>query len=135
MNILELIKKRRSIRNYTNQQIKKTDLQEIIECGMYAPTAHNQQAREFLVTQDKEQLLRLSEHLRFGKMLPNANAAILTCFDTTKFTGVTGADFIQQDMGACTQNILLAAHEKGIGSVRIGIYPTNNPEYFLNDHF
>ena len=102
---------------------------------MYAPSAHNQQAREFVVTQNKEHLLRLSEHLKFGKMLPNANAALLTCFDTTRYTGVTGADFIQQDMGACTQNILLAAHEKGIGSVRIGIYPTNNPNHFINDYF
>ncbi|MDR2540858.1 MAG: nitroreductase family protein [Candidatus Peribacteria bacterium] len=129
MNTLETIKTRRSIRAYTDQEIQKADLQEIITSGMYAPSAHNQQAREFLVIQNKDQQSRLGEHLKFGKMLPQANAIIVSCFDKNK---LTDAPFIQQDMGACTQNILLSAQEKGIGAVRIGIYPVNNPDNFLN---
>ncbi|MDR2189900.1 MAG: nitroreductase family protein [Candidatus Peribacteria bacterium] len=98
---------------------------------MYAPSAHNQQPREFLVIQNKDHLLRLSQHLKFGKMLAQANAAIITCFNKTI---ITDPAFIQQDMSACTQNILLAAHEKGVGAVRIGVYPLNNPGHFLNTY-
>jgi nitroreductase len=59
MQIIDVIKSRRSIRSYTDQAISKADLQEIIECGMYAPSAHNQQAWEFFVVQDKEKQAHL----------------------------------------------------------------------------
>ncbi|MDR2415770.1 MAG: nitroreductase family protein [Candidatus Peribacteria bacterium] len=98
---------------------------------MYAPSAHNQQPREFLILQNKDHLLRLGQHLKFGKMLPQANAAIITCFNKKI---ITDPAFIQQDMSACTQNMLLAAHEKGIGAVWIGIYPLNNPGHYLNTY-
>jgi nitroreductase len=98
---------------------------------MYAPSAHNQQSREFLVLQNKDQLLWLGQHLKFGKMLPQADAAIITCFNKKI---VTAPAFIQQDMSACNQNILLAAHEKGIGAVWIGIYPLNNPGHYLSTY-
>jgi nitroreductase len=98
---------------------------------MHAPSAHNQQPREFLVLQNKDQLLRLGQHLKFGKMLPQADTAIITCFNKKI---ITDPAFIQQDMSACSQNILLAANEKGIGSVWIGIYPLNNPGQYLNTY-
>lgn len=39
MNILSVIKQRRSIRRYTSQQISREDLETIIEAGLYAPNA------------------------------------------------------------------------------------------------
>jgi len=41
---LEVIKKRRSIRAFTAEQIKDEDLQAVLEAGVYAPSAANQQA-------------------------------------------------------------------------------------------
>ncbi|MDR0608156.1 MAG: nitroreductase family protein [Candidatus Peribacteria bacterium] len=131
MNTLEVIKTRRSVRNYTHQVIKKADLQEIVESGMYAPSAHNQQPREFLILQDKEQLLRLSKHLIYGKMLAQANVVIIPCFHLTE---LKAPHFVTQDMGACVENILLAAHAKGIGAVWIGVYPEENTNHFLNEY-
>ena len=39
MELLELMKYRRSIRKYQDRQIPKTDLEKIIEAGTYAPNA------------------------------------------------------------------------------------------------
>lgn len=39
MELLELMKHRRSIRKYQNRQIPKADLETIIEAGTYAPNA------------------------------------------------------------------------------------------------
>jgi nitroreductase len=98
---------------------------------MYAPSAHNQQPWEFRILQNREQQARLGANLEYGKMIPNANAVILSGFTTSK---LKAPDFVQQDMGACVQNMLLTAHEKGIGAVRIGIYPTGNKEKTLNTY-
>ncbi|MDR3168219.1 MAG: nitroreductase family protein [Candidatus Peribacteria bacterium] len=131
MHTIEAIKTRRSIRAYTSQEIKKADLQEIVEAGMYAPSAYNQQPWEFLILQDKESLLRLSKHLTYGKMLAQANAAIVSCFTPAR---LKVSHLVPQDMGACVENMLLAAHEKGIGTVWIGIYPEANTDYAINEY-
>ncbi|GHW02252.1 NADH dehydrogenase [candidate division SR1 bacterium] len=130
MNTLECIKTRRSIRDYIDKKIEKSDLAEIVESGMYAPSAHNQQPREFYIITDKEKLNALSENLEFGKMLTTSGGVVLVCFDKNKYTDM---DFIQSDLGACTQNMLLTAHEKGIGSVWIGVYPLNNRDHKINE--
>jgi nitroreductase len=67
----------------------------------------------------------------FGKMIPRAKALIIPCFNTEI---LKDPEFIQQDMGACVQNILLAAHAKGIGSVRVGIYGKENQDKSLNSY-
>jgi nitroreductase len=131
MLTIETIKTRRSIRNYTSQEIKKADIQEIVEAGMYAPSAHNQQPWEFLILQDKAPLLRLSNYLTYGKMLAQANAVIVSCFNSAK---LKAPGFVSQDMGACVENMLLAAHEKGIGAVWIGIYPEENTKHTINEY-
>ena len=45
MNMLELIKKRRSIRKYEAKQISNDDLEKIVEAGLYAPNAGHSRRR------------------------------------------------------------------------------------------
>lgn len=53
MNILELIKKRRTIRKYRTKRIPKTDLHKIIEAARWAPSAHNCQSWKFILVESK----------------------------------------------------------------------------------
>ncbi len=53
MDLLELIKYRRSIRRYTDQQVPEADLQKILEAGAYAPNAGGGQRSRFVACQDK----------------------------------------------------------------------------------
>lgn len=52
--IMELIKERRSIRKYQNKQISNTDLQKIIEAGIYAPNAGGGQRSMVVAVHNKE---------------------------------------------------------------------------------
>ena len=54
MNMLELIKKRRSIRKYQAKQISNDDLEKIIEAGLYAPNAGGRQGSYIVAIHDPE---------------------------------------------------------------------------------
>lgn len=58
----QLIRGRRSIRNYKDRPVDRGLLTEIIELARYAPTAKNSQLLEWLVIDDKEVLNQLAEH-------------------------------------------------------------------------
>lgn len=59
--VLKTLKGRRSIRAYLPDQIPNEDLQAILEAGIYAPTAHNDQPWHFTVIQNKEKLQYISD--------------------------------------------------------------------------
>jgi nitroreductase len=54
MDLLDLMKNRRSIRKYQDKQISKEDLEKIIEAGLYAPNAGGGQRGIAIACQNKE---------------------------------------------------------------------------------
>lgn len=124
MDTLTTIKTRRSIRNYWDGALDVDLISDIVSYWLYAPSAHNQQARKFYVISKKEDRIFLSEIMEYGKMLLNAWGCVLVCFDC-EF--IRSMEFIQQDMWASIQNILLAAHEKWVWTVRLWLYPHEEP--------
>lgn len=120
MSTYKVILNRRSIRKFKDEKISKEDQEKIVRAGMYAPSARNTRAWKFVVINDKELLVQLSEIHPYGKMLSQAAFAILVCGDnkledTEEYLAINGA--------AATQNMLLAAHYMEIGSVWLGVYP------------
>ena len=59
-NVLETIKNRRSIRNYKAEQISQEELDLIIEAGIYAPTAGNEQPWHFTIVQNPDALKHIN---------------------------------------------------------------------------
>lgn len=120
MNTLEAIGTRRSIRKYTNQPVSPDLIKELLSAAMSAPSAGNQQPWQFVVIDRREILGQAPNINPNAAMCRQAAVAILICGDTSleKFPG-----FWVQDCSAATQNLLLAAHEKGLGAVWTGIYP------------
>jgi nitroreductase len=120
MNTLEAIRTRRSVRSFMAKPIPNETIEELLRAAMSAPSAGNEQPWQFLVIDDRKKLDSITGVNPNAKMCKEAQAAILVCGDTTKekYPG-----FWVQDCAAATQNILLAAHERGLGSVWTGIYP------------
>lgn len=116
----ETILTRRSIRKYTDEEISENIIKELIEAGVSAPSAGNQQPWQFVILDDQKIFDEIIEIHPNSKMLKNAKKAILVCGDLNleKYKG-----YWVLDCAAATQNILLAAHSKKIGSCWIGIYP------------
>jgi len=92
----------------------------ILKAAMFAPSARNTQAWQFVVINDHEKLKALSQIHPYGKMLKSAALAILVCGDMKKDKTLS---YLIQNCSAATQNILLAANELSIGSVWLGIQP------------
>lgn len=123
MDTFDAILTRRSVRNFKPDAVSEEDLQDLLRAGMQAPSAKNEQPWHFVVIDDRELLDAIPEFHPFSKMLLEAPLAILVCSD--RELGTRQGSFLQ-DCSAATQNILLAAHAKGLGAVWLGIFP--NPE-------
>lgn len=57
--LMELLRSRRSIREFRKQPIERTIIEQMIEGARFAPSAHNVQSTEFIVVQDKAVLSQL----------------------------------------------------------------------------
>lgn len=116
---------RRSIRRYTDQAVKKEQLEMIVKAGMAAPSATNQQPWHFIILTDREKLLEITAVHPHSTMLKGAAAAIVVCFDPL-LENIKG--FLPQDCAAATQNMLLMIEELGLGGVWLGVHPNKERE-------
>jgi len=133
MQTLEAIKTRRSVRTYSqNQKLTPEQIAEVAEYWLYAPSAHNQQARKYYIITKQEDLDFLWNLMEWWKMIPTASWVILACFDENN---IRSLEFIQQDMWASIENIRLAAHEKWYWMVRVWTYPHDEPVNEIKKHF
>ncbi len=114
--MISIINSRRSVRKFKPDQVPDGDIKEILEAAMNAPSAMNEQAWQFIVLSGKT----LNDFLAINSNTPKgAPVGILVCGNLNK----SRDDFYLQDCSAATQNILLAAHAKGLGSVWTTIFP------------
>ncbi len=114
--MISIINSRRSVRKFKSDQVSDGDVKEILEAAMNAPSAMNEQAWQFVVLREKA----LDDFLAINSNTPKgAPVGILVCGDLNK----SRDDFYIQDCSAATQNILLAVHSKGLGSVWTTIFP------------
>lgn len=120
MNTLDAIFTRRSIRKYRTDPVPQELIELMLKAAMSAPSAGNQQPWEFIVVDDSGILKKIPQIHPYVAMCAEAPLGIVICGNTQreKFPG-----FWVQDCSAATQNLLLAAHEKGLGAVWTGIHP------------
>ncbi len=110
METFNAIKGRRSIRKYKKGAvIDKKTLEEIVETGKYAPSARAEYPWQFIIITEPDRIKELTKIVgQYGKFMVNAAASIVV---TSK-----DAKYYLEDGSAATQNILLAAYAKGIGT-------------------
>ena len=120
MEEIKLILTRRSIRKYTAQIIDKETIEHILKAAMYAPSARNTQSWQFLVISERKMLNSITKVHPYSSMMTEASHAILVCGDKNLEPNEA---YCCQNCSPATQNILLAAHALGIGSVWLGVYP------------
>ena len=120
MDTLEAIRTRRSVRKYKHQSVPKELVRELLAAAMQAPSAGNQQPWHFIVVDDRKLLDQIPAIHPHARMAKGASLGILICGDPRleKHEG-----YWIQDCAAATENLLLAAHAKGLGAVWTGVYP------------
>ncbi|HOY32933.1 MAG TPA: nitroreductase family protein [Bacteroidales bacterium] len=120
MEAFENIITRRSIRKFSGEPVDEQLTDKLLRAAMYAPSARNTLAWNFVVINNRGLLDTLSEIHPYAKMLRQAPLAILVCGDKDLEKDEA---YLSINCAAATQNILLAAHSCGLGSVWLGVYP------------
>ena len=119
MEVQEALLNRRSIRKYNDQKINKEDIDKILKAAMYAPSAMNLQAWQFIVIDDKDILIETIKSIPYAEMLRQSAATILVCGDSLI---EKNESWLLQNCSAAIQNILLSSYGLGIGSCWIAIH-------------
>lgn len=109
MELINAIKRRRSIRKYNDQPIPADAIQDILDCARLAPSAINIQPWLFGCITDKNLLERLANMADHGKFIKDSAACFAVFCDRDK-------KYYLEDGCAATMNIIQAATAKGIGT-------------------
>jgi nitroreductase len=110
---------RRSIRAFKDTPVTEEQLKTLLEAAMNAPSAGDGRPWHFAVTTDRATLDALADAVDEGNaMFKQAQAAVLICLDKS-LEGFEG--FGEQDCSCAAQNLQLAAHELGLGTVWIAV--------------
>ena len=117
MDVIEAIKSRRSVREFTDEVVNDETLEEIIDAGRWAPSGLNNQAWRFIVVSDKGSKEKLSILTNYGSIIKDASVLIAVFLDRNEMYDHTKD---VQSIGACIQNMLLAIHSMGLGAVWLG---------------
>jgi nitroreductase len=115
----DAIRSRRNVRSYRERAIAPQDLDRILEAARRTPSAGNQQAWDFVVCTDPEQLAQLA---RVGPAAGHVagSAATIALVAPTSEDAQTH-DLVQFDLGQATMSGMLAAADLGIGSAHAGV--------------
>ncbi|HWQ77930.1 MAG TPA: nitroreductase family protein [Anaerovoracaceae bacterium] len=146
MNTLDCIKTRRSTRRYTDQEVPGDILKRLVEFGTLAPTADGLEPWSFVVVQGTDKVTKLSDlvkaHIAANSekypqfadhMKPVLSKTAQLFFRAPGLVliyGDTGSYWYRYDCSLAAANIILAAHEIGLGSCWVGYAEPyfNSPE-------
>lgn len=104
-SFFELLKSRRSIRQFTERKPSRTQIECLIEAASWAPSNHNRQGWKFIVFEDRQQIRILAEQTRKSLRKTMKEACRLTADQADELVHLAGA-FDQSPI------VILAMHKK-----------------------
>ena len=122
-DFLELCRRRRSIRKFTDEAVEQEKIDVILQCALMSPSGKRINPWQFYVVQDRGLLQQMAACKSFGsQMLRTATAAIVVALDAA------ATDTWQCDGAIAAQNILLAAEDLGLGACWCQVYQREQAE-------
>ncbi|MEW6184325.1 MAG: nitroreductase family protein [Thermodesulfobacteriota bacterium] len=131
-DVLEVIKERRSVRNYQDKAVPEEALNTILEGLRWSPSWANTQCWEVVVVKDPETKQKLQATLAptnpAGKAMVEAPLVLVLCGQLQKAGYYKGqvttklGDWFLYDLGIATQSLCLAAQALGLGTVVVGLF-------------
>lgn len=135
METIKCITERRSIRNFTDEQIEDSVLEKIISTASYAPSWKNTQITRYTIIKSREIIDRIAKEgvLDFVGNTKNITACkelVVLSYKNGRcgyerdgsFSTSKGDRWQMFDVGIAAQTFCLAAWDNGIGSVIMGIF-------------
>ncbi len=121
-----------SVRDFMEGRVEPDKVDLMLKAAMYAPSAKNQRAWEFIVVDDRDLIQQLSKVSPYAGPVGRAPMAIVILGNRDN---MTVPQMWEQDLGACTENLMLAATSVGVGTVWIGIAPVRERMNAISDIF
>ena len=129
--VMDNILSRKSVRSYTEQKLTDAQIETLLRAAMAAPSGSNIQPWSFVVLTDPSEYDTIFEGNFNMEKFKQAAAVFVLCADTTVTrTPRGGGEPVVQpngtwrdDLGAATENLLLAAESMGLGACWTASYP------------
>lgn len=115
--VIQNILTRRSVRGFTDKPISREDLELMIKAGLYAPSAKNLQTWKFTALTKREDIDALAKAIE--KVLDRSGYDMYKPMAVIIPSNESDSPFGKEDNSCALENIFLAAHSLGIGSVWI----------------
>lgn len=125
MDVMDVIKSRRSVRRFLGRKVDDGIILQAIEAGLWAPSAGNVQDKQFVVIRDDKTKLELVSACYEQVWVAKAPVIIVLVSDITKmnlkfqergeFYSVIGA-------GAAIESMLLFLSSKGLEGTHVGLF-------------
>jgi nitroreductase len=139
--LMEVLKGRRSVRNYQDQPVPEDVLNQILEAVQWSPSWANTQCWEVIVVNNQETKQKLQETLSQGNPATRAMVEAPTILVLCGKQGISGSykgqvttkfgDWLLFDLGLATQSLCLAAWNHGLGTVVVGLFDHNRAAALL----
>jgi len=124
MELKEAIKKRRSIRKFTNKPVARDIVENLLLLANYAPSAGNLQARDFIIVDDQKKKEELAEASYNQEFVSEAPIVVVFCANEKRISpyGQRGKLYCIEDTSAAIENFLLAAFDEGLATCWVGAF-------------
>ena len=128
--MLEVIKKRRSIRKYQSRPVEEEKIEAILRSAMYSPSARHTRVWEFIVVTDKKKIKKLGEMKPYSVHVKTAPVVIVVCSKEWQYW--------LEDASIVAENICLEATNQGLGTCWTQIrgsstYDGGDPESYIRE--
>jgi nitroreductase len=124
-NVLKVIKERRSIRDFQKEDIPEEVVKKLVDAVIWAPSAGNLQSRKFYFVRDKNTKKALAAAALNQTFISEAPLVVVGCADSRIGSryGERGINlYAIQDVACSIMNMMLTAHENGLGTVWVGAF-------------
>lgn len=123
MNVMAIIKERRSIRAFRDEAVPREQLLALVEAATWAPSGGNAQAWHFVVVDSPERVQQISAVSPGIFGVPPAIIAVCTePYRIREERGPARETLTSLDAAMATQNLLLLAHASGLGTCVIASF-------------
>jgi nitroreductase len=114
--LYELVKRRKSIRRFTDTVVEQEKIDMLMKTALMAPTSKNSTPWHFILVKDKTMLNKLSESRNHGSQFAGSAALVIVVLADT-----TLSDVWVEDTSIVSSYIQLQAEELGLGSCWIQV--------------
>jgi len=122
VELIEVIKQRRSIRAFSEEAIEREKLLEVLDAGRMAPSARNEQEWKFVVVRKTEKRLKVSHACLEQDFVKEAPVIIVACGTKPDYIMTCGQRAYSIDLSIALTHMMLRATDLGLGSCWLGAF-------------